>query len=109
MAAWNFSSALVPVTGGGSGIGFASCRRLRQEGATPLVLDIEDSKLPLALADLYPDIQDRAHYGYVVDVRDSSAVDECFARIRREHGLVTHAVANAGIVIPAHVLEITDD
>ena len=45
----------------------------------------------------------------MVDVRDSKAVDACFADIKRDHGLVTHAVANAGIVIGAHILEITDD
>src|SRR5204863_8134338 len=98
MAAWNFQSALVPVTGAGSGIGFAICRRLRQEGATPLLLDIDKDRLASALAELYAEVEDRDRYGYVVDVCNSRAVDECFARIRNEHGLVTHAVANAGIV-----------
>ena len=109
MAAWNFQSALVPVTGAGSGIGFAICRRLRQEGATPLLLDIDKDRLASALAELYPEVVDRDRYGYVVDVCNSAAVDECFARIRSEHGLVTHAVANAGIVDRAHVLDITDE
>lgn len=109
MAAWNFQSALVPVTGAGSGIGLAICRRLREEGATPLLLDVDADRLASALAEVYAGVDERARYGYVVDVRSASAVDACFARIRGEHGLVTHAVANAGITGPAHVLEITDE
>jgi 3-oxoacyl-[acyl-carrier protein] reductase len=108
MATWNFESALVPVTGAGSGIGLAICRRLRDEGATPLLLDVNASRLAAALADVYADVDDRARFGYQVDVCSSSDVDTCFDRIRREHGLVTHAVASAGIVGGAHVLEITD-
>ena len=109
MTAWDFASALVPVTGAGSGIGLAVCRRLREEGATPLLLDVAEDKLAAGLAEVYPGVADRARYGYVVDVRHSKAVDDCFDRIRREHGLVTHAVANAGIVGRAHLLEMTDE
>lgn len=109
MSAWNFQSAVVPVTGAGSGIGLAICRRLREEGATPLLLDVDAGKVAEALADVYPRAEDRARYGYVVDVRNSGAVEDCFSRIRGEHGLITHAVANAGISGGAHVLEITDE
>lgn len=108
MATWNFESALVPVTGAGSGIGLAICRRLREEGATPLLLDVDASRLAAALAEVYAEVDDRARYGYLVDVCSSSDIDTCFDRIRSEHGLVTHAVASAGIVGGAHVLEITD-
>lgn len=109
MANWNFQTALVPVTGAGSGIGLAICRRLRDEGATPLLLDIDAQKLASALDQVYGDRDDRDRYGYVVDVGNSSAVEECFSRIRAEHGVITHAVANAGINISAHVLDITDE
>lgn len=109
MSAWNFQSAVVPVTGAASGIGLAICRRLREEGATPLLLDVDADRLATALAQVYAGSDDRARYGYVLDVGDARAVDACFDRIRAEHGLVTHAVANAGIGGPAHVLEITDE
>jgi NAD(P)-dependent dehydrogenase (short-subunit alcohol dehydrogenase family) len=108
MSAWNFQSAVVPVTGAASGIGLTICRRLREEGATPLLLDFDAGRLASALDEVYPGVADRARYGYVADVRSSSAIDACFDRIRAEHGLVTHAVASAGIVGGAHVLEITD-
>jgi 3-oxoacyl-[acyl-carrier protein] reductase len=109
MAAWDFESALVPVTGAGSGIGLAVCRRLRMEGATPLLLDVDAAKISSALDEIYRGVEDRARYGYHVDVRSSRSVDDCFSRIRSEHGLVTHAVANAGISGGAHVLEISDE
>lgn len=109
MAAWDFQSALVPVTGAASGIGLAVCRRLRAEGATPLLLDVAADKLSSALDDVYAGVAERARFGYQVDVRSSRSVDECFERIRSEHGLVTHAVANAGISGGAHVLEISDE
>ncbi len=108
MAAWNFESALVAVTGAGSGIGLAICQRLREEGATPLLLDLDAGRLAAALAEVYPEVDERARYGYQVDVRSSREIDAAFDRIRTEHGLVTHAVASAGIVGGAHVLEITD-
>lgn len=109
MTAWNFESALVPVTGGASGIGFGICQRLRDEGATPLILDVNTQNIDNALNELYGDIEDRSKYGYVLDVSDSKAVDHCFDRIHAQHGPITHLVANAGVNGGAHVLDITDE
>ena len=105
----NLESAVVPVTGAASGIGLAICKRLRTAGATPLLLDIDEQALEAALREVYPDEPEVTRYGYKLDVRDSQATDACFAAIRRDHGLVTHAVANAGIVIGAHILDVTDE
>jgi len=109
MTAWSFESTLIPVTGGASGIGLAICRRLREEGATPLILDINAKSIEAALSQVYGDNADSHRYGYVVDVRDSNAVNSCFGRIHAEHGAITHLVANAGVNGPAHVLDITDE
>lgn len=105
----NMESAIVPVTGAASGIGLAICKRLKSAGATPLLLDFNAQTLASAVREVFPDASGDSRFGYVVDVRDSKAIDACFADIRRDHGPVTHAVANAGIVIPAHILEITDE
>lgn len=106
---WKLDSALVPVTGAASGIGLAICLKLRAEGARPLLLDIDAGKLQAALLQVYGESSERDRYGYVLDVRDSKAVDACFEKIRTDHGDVTHAVANAGVGAPAHILEITDE
>jgi NAD(P)-dependent dehydrogenase (short-subunit alcohol dehydrogenase family) len=103
----NLDAAVVPVTGAASGIGLAICRRLREVGAVPLLLDVDAERLDQARRELYPGA-DPLQRAYCVDMRDSAAVDACLAAIRLDHGPITHAVANAGITQSAHVLEITD-
>jgi 3-oxoacyl-[acyl-carrier protein] reductase len=108
---WNMQSAIVPITGAASGLGLAMCKRLRAEGATPLMLDVNGTLLEQAVHEVYREATKEAvsRYGYVVDVRDSVAVEACFSQIRRVHGLVTHAVSNAGVLSVGHALEVTDD
>lgn len=106
----SMESAVVPVTGAGSGIGLAICKHLRAAGATPLLLDFDQQKLGAAVEEVFgPAAGKESRYGYLVDVRDSKAIDACFADIRRDHGLVTHAVANAGRGLAAHVLDMSDE
>ncbi|HSV82125.1 MAG TPA: SDR family NAD(P)-dependent oxidoreductase [Ramlibacter sp.] len=102
-------SAVVPVTGAASGIGLAICKRLRSAGATPLLLDINEERLQAGVREVYSDEGSPARRGYLLDVRDSRAIDACFADIRRDYGPVSHAVANAGVVGGAHILDVTDD
>jgi len=106
---WNMESAIVPVSGAASGIGLAICKRLRAEGATPLLLDFNEQSLAAAVSEIFPEASSASRYAYVVDVTDSKAIDACFADIKRDHGPATHAVANAGIAIGAHILETTDE
>lgn len=109
MSTWNMESAIVPVTGAASGIGLAVCERLRATGATPLLLDWDEQKLHVAAKQVYKDSDESSRFCYLVDVRDSRAVDECFVSIARTHGPATHAVAAAGIVQPADILSLTDE
>lgn len=104
----DLSSAIVPVTGGASGIGLAICKRLRAAGATVLLLGRDEARLAAGERQVYGDGACDAAHRYVVDVSDSQAVDECFERIGRDHGGATHVVANAGIIERAHVLDLTD-
>jgi NAD(P)-dependent dehydrogenase (short-subunit alcohol dehydrogenase family) len=109
MTPWNLASTVVPVTGSASGIGLAICKQLRAEGARPLLLDFDEQKLEAAVREVYGPEEAVSSYGYLVDVRDSKAVDACMAKIQSEHGPVTHAVANAGRSLAAHILDITDE
>ena len=110
MTSLNLQSALMPVTGAASGIGLAICKRLRAEGATPLLLDYDARKLDAAVRDVFgASAGDPSRYGYLLDVRDSKVVDACLEKIRKDHGLITHAVANAGRSLAAHILDMTDE
>ncbi len=110
MSTWGLENALVPVSGAASGIGLAISRQLRLAGAHPLLFDLDAEKLKEAVAELYPDSRDDIErWGYVVDVRDSEAVNACFDSIRSKHGPVTHAVANAGIAGGKNILELDDE
>src|SRR3982751_4523406 len=92
MSAFNLLNAIVPVTGAASGIGLAVCKRLRAEGATPLLLDVHAHRLDAALQEVFGAAAAR-NRAYLLDVRDPQAVDACLKRIGDDHGPVTHAVA----------------
>lgn len=111
MMSLNLQSAIVPVTGAASGIGLAICKRLRAEGAIPLLLDFDESKLHAANQEVYgsgTSSAPSAATSYLLDVSSSQAVNECFDRIQQAHGGITHAVSNAGKAGAAHILDITD-
>jgi NAD(P)-dependent dehydrogenase (short-subunit alcohol dehydrogenase family) len=82
------SGTVAVVTGGGSGIGRATCARLRQEGFRLGVLDLD--------AESAADSAGRG-IGLGVDVSDPGAVSEAFATIGKELGPVEVLVNNAGI------------
>jgi NAD(P)-dependent dehydrogenase (short-subunit alcohol dehydrogenase family) len=77
------------VTGGGSGIGLATCDRLAADGFTLAVLDLD---LDAAKAAAGPD-----GVGYRTDVSDAGAVEQAFAEIVETVGRIDVLVNNAGI------------
>jgi NAD(P)-dependent dehydrogenase (short-subunit alcohol dehydrogenase family) len=79
------------VTGGASGIGAAIVERFRTEGATAVVLDLND------LADVR------------CDVTDQSAVDSAFDEVVKGHGRLDVLVNSAGVAHVGTVASTTDD
>lgn len=75
------------VTGGASGIGAATCRRLAAEGATVVVLDVNEE----AASSLLP----APHFGLACDVTDTTSVDATFATIQDRLGGIDILVNNA--------------
>ena len=92
---------IMAVTGGGSGIGAAICRRLAEEGATVAALDIQ---LDAAQATI-----DALGSGVAVhaDVSDSAAVEQALAHVERELGPLDAMINNAGAVGGAHLKRVT--
>ena len=79
------------VTGGASGIGLASVRRLHAEGATIVIIDPATGK----------DVADEVEGTFVpVDVADEVAVDTLFDTAAKTYGSVDIAFNNAGISPP---------
>jgi NAD(P)-dependent dehydrogenase (short-subunit alcohol dehydrogenase family) len=82
----------VVVTGGTSGIGAATVRRFRDEGARVVAIADRDADDP----------------GLLCDVADAAAVERSFARVDELLGGVDVLVANAGISIRKPFLEIEE-
>ena len=81
------------ITGGCSGIGLATVRRLAEEGAKVVIGDIDD--------DLGTRIADEVGGAYVhCDVTDKGQVDAMFAAAKERFGSVDVAFNNAGISPP---------
>ena len=81
------------ITGGGSGIGLAAGRRMRAEGATIVVADI-DRDAGAAAAD------ELAGLFVPTDVSDEDAVNALFVTAAQTYGSVDIAFNNAGISPP---------
>jgi NAD(P)-dependent dehydrogenase (short-subunit alcohol dehydrogenase family) len=81
------------ITGGASGIGLATARRFKAEGATVVIGDI-DPNTGKAVAD------DLEGLFVQVDVADKAAVDALFDTAKQTYGSVDIAFNNAGISPP---------
>ncbi len=86
------------VTGGARGIGRAVCERFAEEGARVLVADVLDAPgegVARALGGVY------AH----VDVTSRTSLESALGAALAEFGRVDVLVANAGVLLQEHVLE----
>lgn len=96
-----FAGRQVIVTGGGSGIGEATCRLFAREGAAVTVLD-RNAESAAGVAD---EVRGRAA---VVDVRDAEAVTTAVQEAAEAMGGLTDLVNNAGIGTAKPLLDYTD-
>jgi len=78
------------ITGAARGLGAAMARRFRDEGATPIVTDLSEAAARAVAEPLDGD-------AYALDVTDSAAVAEVFAKVAADHGRLDVLVNNAGI------------
>jgi len=85
---------VVIVTGGASGIGFATAKRFASDGSKVVIFDYNKEALDKTLAE-NPDIAG----GVKVDVSSSEEVGKAFSQVDEEHGMVDVLISNAGISV----------
>jgi NAD(P)-dependent dehydrogenase (short-subunit alcohol dehydrogenase family) len=93
------------VTGGGSGIGEATCRCFAARGWHVVVADIVSAAAETVAASLPGD----AGTAVECDVGDTGSVDEAMRRVEERYGQLDLLVNNAGIVRPELSSEVSDD
>jgi len=84
---------VIVVTGGGSGLGEATCRRLAAEGARVVVNDRDEAAAGRVASEIGAEAA-------VFDVADSRAFDQAIDRVVAHHGRIDGLVNNAGIAPP---------
>ncbi|MEM6298685.1 MAG: SDR family oxidoreductase [Bacteroidota bacterium] len=90
------------VTGGNSGIGYATAQKFKSEGATVIITGRSIEKVEKAAAEL-------GVTGIVADVLDVSAIENAASQIKSQFGNVDVLFVNAGIFAPAPIGQITED
>lgn len=95
------------VTGGGSGMGEASCYELARQGRAIAVMDVNADAARRVAATLTA--QGSPALGIGVDVTDRAAVEMAFDRVREDLGPATILVTSAGKVAFGKFSAITTD
>ncbi|MBW8244865.1 SDR family oxidoreductase [Muricauda oceani] len=90
------------ITGGNSGIGYATAKKFKEEGATVIITGRSKEKVELAAAEL-------GIKGIIADVLNLSAIDEAVGLIAEEFGKIDILFVNAGVFIPMPVGQSTED
>lgn len=85
------------VTGGGSGIGRAICKRFAQLGATVIVADINKAAASETVSLLENPVGDQVHEAVALDVTSKSQVHQVMDYIKSKYGRIDILMNNAGI------------
>jgi len=95
--------AIITGAAGANGLGFATARKMAEQGARVAVLDLARADPQAAAARLSGN-----HLGLVADVIDKASCDAAVAAVKAHWGRVDILVNNAGITQPAGTLDISD-
>jgi 3-oxoacyl-[acyl-carrier protein] reductase len=95
-----FAGRVALVTGGASGLGFATARRLRDEGARVAILDLPAARPADAASQLGPSV-----LGIEADVTDAAQVSRAVERIEAALGPIDALVTSAGVSRVGSVLD----
>jgi len=90
------------VTGGNSGIGYATAKKLKQQGAKVIITGRSIEKVETAAVEL-------GVKGLVADVSDLSAIDNLVSQVKSEFGKVDILFVNAGVFQPTPIGSISEE
>lgn len=90
------------VTGGNSGIGYSSAKKLKEDGATVIITGRSAEKVKKAAEEL-------GVKGIVADVKDLNAIDALVDQVKNEFDAVDILFVNAGVFAPAPLGQISEE
>ncbi|WP_290519133.1 SDR family oxidoreductase [Alcanivorax sp.] len=90
------------ITGGNSGIGFATAKKFAELGAQVMITGRSADKVSSAAESL-------SVIGAVADVQDLSQIDNLVDQVKREFGTIDILFVNAGIFAPAPIGQISEE
>jgi NAD(P)-dependent dehydrogenase (short-subunit alcohol dehydrogenase family) len=99
-----FSNKIAVVTGGGSGIGLATARRLADEGAAVVIVGRDPQALDIAAQSIGGAVDP-----VTADVAKFNDLDRLFLHVRERQGRIDILYANAGIARLGPISEMAPD
>ncbi|ACM22541.1 SDR family NAD(P)-dependent oxidoreductase [Thermotoga neapolitana] len=94
------------VTGGGAGIGEATCKLLAEEGAIVIVTDMDEVNGKRVTSEISR-MGGKAEF-FKMDVSNVDEIEKVVKTVEKEYGTIDVLVNNAGIYAKGNVLEITE-
>ena len=98
----NLNGRVAVVTGGNSGIGYASAKKLKERGAQVIITGRSSEKVNTAANEL-------GVTGIVADVKNLSAIDALVSQVKAQFGTVDILFVNAGVFTPAPIGQISEE
>jgi NAD(P)-dependent dehydrogenase (short-subunit alcohol dehydrogenase family) len=98
----NLNNKVAVITGGNSGIGYASAKELKANGATVIISGRNSDRVKKASEEL-------GVKGIVADVTDMKQLDNLVETVKNEYGNVDVLFINAGVFQPAPIGQNTEE
>src|SRR5262245_60743414 len=96
-----FDGKIVVITGGNSGIGYATAKRLKAEGAVVVIVGRDEDRVRAAASDL-------GVVGLTADVANGDDLDRLYGEVGRRYGHIDVLFANAGVAFFAPVSDVNE-